>query len=114
MLPVAAAAKKHGLDVVDHDTNEALKRDAAEGRRLKAAATQAKVEAAVDHAIGKGKITPGRRKHGVSLLSADPGMESVLGSIPNETAVPLSEIGHASAESDTQNLTPDQNPTWFY
>jgi hypothetical protein len=35
---VAAAAKKHGLDVLDHDTHEALKRDAAEGRRIKAAA----------------------------------------------------------------------------
>ncbi|MCV7092475.1 hypothetical protein [Mycobacterium interjectum] len=32
---VAAAAKRHGLDVLDHDTHEALKLDAAEGRRLK-------------------------------------------------------------------------------
>ncbi len=67
MLPsaVAAAAKKHGLDVVDHDTHEALKRDAADGRRLKAAATHAKVETAVDDAIDKGKIAALRRKHWV-------------------------------------------------
>jgi hypothetical protein len=75
---------------------------------------KAKVEAAVDDAIEKGKITPGRRKHWVELLSCDPGIADVLASIPNETAVALSEIGHASAESDTQNLTPDQNPTCFY
>jgi hypothetical protein len=75
---------------------------------------KAKLEAAVDDAIEKGKITPGRCKHWVELLSCDPGIADVLASIPNETAVALSEIGHASAESDTQNLTPDQNPTWFY
>jgi hypothetical protein len=73
----------------------------------------AQQQATVDDAIDKGKITASRRKHWVELLSADHGMHDVLASIPNETAVPLSEIGHASAESDTQ-LTPDQNPTWFY
>jgi hypothetical protein len=110
---VAAAAKKHGLDVVDHDTHEALKRDAAEGRRLKAAAKQADVEAKVDAAVDRGAITASRRKHWISLLSADPGMETVLASIPNETAVPLSEIGYASAESDTQDIAAD-TVGWFY
>ena len=110
---IAAAAKKHGLELLDTGTHEALKRDAAEGRRLKAAAAQAGVEAKVDDAIDHGKIAASRRKHWVSLLSADPGMADVLASIPNETAVPLSEIGHASAESDTQ-LTPDGVPHWFY
>jgi hypothetical protein len=110
---VAAAAKRHGLELLDHDANDALKRDAAEGRRLVAAAAAAKVEAAVDDAIDKGKITPGRRKHWVSLLANDAGMVDVLASIPNETAVPLSEIGHSAAESDTQ-LTPDGVPQWFY
>jgi hypothetical protein len=37
----------------------------------------------------------------------------VLASIADGTAVPLSEIGHASAESDTQ-LIPDGVPHWFY
>jgi hypothetical protein len=49
----------------------------------------------------------------VQLLDADPGMYDVLASIPDQTAVPLSEIAHASAESDTQ-LTPDGVPHWFY
>lgn len=99
---IAAAAKKHGLELLDADSHEALKRDAAEGRRLKAAAAKAKVEARVDDAIDKGKIAASRRKHWVELLSADPGMGEVLASIPDETAVPLSEIGHANAESDVQ------------
>ncbi len=62
---VAAAARRHGLELVDHDTHEALKRDAAEGRKIAAAAARAKVEAAVDDAVNKGKITPARRKHWV-------------------------------------------------
>lgn len=37
-------------------------------------------------------------------------MHDVLASIPNETAVPISETG---PESDTQ-LTPDGVPHWFY
>lgn len=77
------------------------------------AAAQAKVEATVDAAIDNGKITPGRRKHWVSLIAADSGMADVLASIPDETAVPLSEIGHSAAESDTQ-LTPEGGPHWFY
>jgi hypothetical protein len=110
---VAAAAKRHGLDVIDTDTRQALERDSVELRRVRAAAAQAKVEAAVDDAIDKGKITPGRKKHWASLISADEKMADVLAAIPNETAVPMSEIGHASAESDTQ-LTPDGVPGWFY
>ena len=62
-----------------------------------------KVEATVDAAIDEGKITPGRRKHWVSLITADSRMADVLASIPDETAVPLSEIGHSAAESDTHS-----------
>ena len=110
---VAAAAKRHGLELLDADTKASLERDSAELRRVKAAAKQADIEAKVDAAVDRGAITPGRKKHWVQLLDADPGMHDVLASIPNETAVPLSEIGHAAAESDTQ-LTPDGVPHWFY
>lgn len=55
---VAVAAKRHGTEVIDTATAEALRRDAAEGRKIATAAARAKVEAAVD----KGKITPARRK----------------------------------------------------
>jgi hypothetical protein len=32
----------------------------------------------------------------VSLIAADPGMADVLVAVPDETAVPLKEIGHAT------------------
>jgi len=105
---IAAAAKRHGLEAVDAATMTALRADAAEGRRMVAAAAKAKVESAVDDAIRHGKITPGRRKHWVDLITADAGMADVLASVPNETAVPMSEAGHATETSDI-----DQMPGWF-
>jgi hypothetical protein len=107
---VAAAAKRHGLELVDHDTHEALKRDAAEGRRIAAAAAQAKVEAAVEDAISKGKITPARKRHWVNLIAADPVMADVLAAVPNETAVPLTEVGHSA--DNTADLA--EKAEWFY
>lgn len=107
---VAAAAKRSGLDVIDTDSLAALRRDATEGRQLKAAAVQQRVEASVDDAIGRGKITPARRKHWVTLIGADPGMADVLASVPNETAAPLTEIGHGvGSESDELAARAD----WF-
>ncbi len=97
---IAAAAKRAGFEVTDSDTYTRLVAEATEGRRLKAAAAKAKVEASVDDAISKGKITPARKKHWVILISADPGMGEVLASVPNETAVPLSEVGHGQTGGD--------------
>lgn len=68
-----------------------LRRDATDGRKIAAVAARTKVEAAVDDAVGKDKATPSRRKHLLSI-EADPGMADVL-AVPNETAVPVSEIG---------------------
>lgn len=108
---VAAAAKRHGMEVIDTDTATALRRDAAEGRRVAAAAARTRVEASVDDAVGKGKITPSRRKHWVELISADPGMADVLAAVPNETAVPLSAVGHA-ADVNAADLS--EPAAWFY
>jgi hypothetical protein len=108
---VAAAAKRHGLEVIDASSAEALRRDAAEGRRLVAAGAKAKVEASVDAAIDKGKITPGRKKHWVTLIENDPGMADVLAAVPDETAISLKEIGHAT------NVDAADRPDaaeWFY
>lgn len=97
---VAAAAKKQGLEVIDADTLTALRHDAAEGRQIKASAERQKVEDTVDAAINKGKITAGRRKHWVDLITADPGMADVLASVPDETAIALTEIGHGVGGDD--------------
>jgi len=80
-------------------------------RKIAAAAARTKVEAAVDDAVNKGKITPARRKHWVSLIEADPGMADVLAAVPNETAVPMTEVGH-SADAGTDDLA--EAGRWFY
>jgi hypothetical protein len=68
-----------------------------------------KVEASVDDAIAKGKIAPSRRGHWVTLIQADPGMAEVLTSVPNETAVPMTELGHSLETNDA-----DTGGEWFY
>ncbi|MDC8980503.1 phage protease [Mycobacterium marinum] len=107
---VIAAAKRQGLDVVDADALAALRAEAAEGRQIKAAAARQKIEDAVDAAINKGKITVARRKHWLNLIEADPGMAEVLASVPDETAVPLTEIGHGQADEATNGPT----DAWFH
>ena len=107
---IAAAAKKAGLEVIDIATADVLRADAAEGRRVAAAAAKAKVEAAVDDAVTNDKIAPARRKHWVSLIEADPGMGDVLAAVPSETAVPMSEVGHSADDTRDQARTAE----WFY
>lgn len=107
---VAASAKRLGLEVLDNDTIEALRRDAAEGRQIKAAAEAQRIAAAVGTAISKGKITVARREHWVKLITHDPAMADVLASVPDETAVPLTEIGHGVDSEGPQGADAD---AWF-
>lgn len=109
---VAAAAKRHGMELIDEATVATLRADAATGRQMAAAAAAAKVEATVDDAIAHGKITVPRRKHWVDLITADPAMADVLASVPNETAVPLTEAGH-SADKVAATGDPAESG-WFY
>ncbi|AFM16993.1 Mu-like prophage I protein [Mycolicibacterium chubuense NBB4] len=108
---VAAAAKRVGMELLDTDTAASLRAEAAEGRQIKAAAVCQKIEASVGDAIAKGKITPARRKHWIDLITADPGMADVLASVPNETAVPMTEIGHGM---DSDGAPGQPNDAWFY
>ena len=78
---------------------------------MAAAAKAQKIDAAVDDAIGKGKIAPSRRKHWVTLCTHDEGMIEVLAAVPNETAVPMTEIGHSTEPADRDG---DKQPAWFY
>jgi len=107
---IAAAAKSAGLEVLDTDTASALRADAAEGRQIKAAVARQRIEDTVTAAISKGKITPARKEHWVNLITADPAMAEVLNAVPDETAVPITEIGHGVDSGD-------QHPAgegWFY
>lgn len=105
---VAAIANRLGLDVVDTDSLAALRRDAEQGRRLTAQLARTKVENLVDDAIRRGKITVARRKHWVDLVGADPAMADVLNNIEDETAVPLTEVGHSIDPDEDTTAT-----TWF-
>lgn len=107
---VAAAAKRHGFDVIEAASLESLRREATEGRQLKAAVERQGIETAVDDAILKGKITAGRRKHWVTLLGADPGMAEVLAAVPDETAVALTEVGHGVDSEGGEQVGADE---WF-
>ncbi|TQR82818.1 hypothetical protein D8S82_30320 [Mycobacterium hodleri] len=109
---VAAAAKRNGMEVIDTATADALRRDAAEGRRVAASAAAAKVEAAVDSAIDTGRIMPSRKKHWVTLCSNDDEMLTHLASIAPGTAVPLDAIGHAADTGTTRDVA--DAAAWFY
>lgn len=108
---IAAAAKKAGLEVLDTGTAAVLRAEAAEGRQIKAAAARQKIEDTVDGAVAKGKITAGRRKHWIDLIAADPAMADVLASVPDETAVNFTEIGHSVG---TETPEPPAGGGWFY
>lgn len=108
---LVAAAAKAGLVLMDPARVAKLESDAAAGalaRATQVAEAHAKV---VDSAVAKGKITPPRRDHFLALMKADPeGTTALLDSIPAETAVPLTEVGHgteaqasASAEDEIRN-----------
>lgn len=107
---IAAAAARNGMEVIDKDTADALRRDAQEGRRIAAAAARAKVEAAVDEAIDTGRIIPSRKDHWLTLCTNDGAMIEHLASIAPGTAVPLAELGH-SADRAADLAEP---AGWFY
>jgi hypothetical protein len=95
--------------VVDADPIAMLRREATDGKQVKAAAQAQRIEANVDDAITKGKITPARRKHWVDLLAADPAMPDVLATLPDNT-MPVQPIGHGV---DIEGGTP-QGAQWFH
>lgn len=108
---LVAAAAKAGLVLMDPARVSKLESDAAAGalaRATQIAEAHAKV---VDAAVAKGKITAPRRDAFLALMKADPeGTTALLDSIPAETAVPLTEVGHgteaqasASAEDEIRN-----------
>jgi ATP-dependent protease ClpP protease subunit len=113
---LAAAAASAGLVLMDPEKVAKLQSDAALGALARAeqiAAAHAKV---VDDAIGKGKITPVRRDHFLTLMAADEqGTTELLAGIPPETAVPMTEIGHSldpQASADTNVLDDPKFKNW--
>jgi hypothetical protein len=46
--------------------------------------------------VDRGKITASRRAHWVTLIENDAHMAEVSAGIPDEIAVPLSDVGHSA------------------
>lgn len=100
---IAAAA---GLDPA---TVSQLRYDAEQGRVLAAAARKREVTDVVQAALSKGKITAARRSHWITMIEADPAMADTLASIPDQFAVPLTEIGHG-VDADREII---EQGEWF-
>lgn len=106
---VAAQAAKLGLAVVPPEKLEQMTADAALGKAAHEELTRRRHNAALDDAISKGKIAPAQRQHFASLLKLDEaGTTKVLAEIPNETAAPMRELGHAlEPEAKADEITND-------
>lgn len=106
---IAAAAKKHGLVVLDEGVVNGLRADAAAGREARdrqQAEDDAKV---VDTAISKGKITPARREHFLACMKVDrEGTTTLLEKTLQESAIPMTAIGHST--EPVENVT--ENPAY--
>lgn len=94
---IAAAAKKHGLTVLDSEVAQRLTADAAAGREARDRQQTEDDAKIVDTAIGKGKITPARRDHFLASMKADrEGTTTLLEKTLQESAIPLTELGHST------------------
>lgn len=103
---VAAAAKRHGLTVLDEGKYTELASDAASGREARAQQLREHRERVVDASIDKGKITPPRREHFLGLMEKDPeGTEAFLDGLPEQASVPLTPMGHSTEPQDTTAVT---------
>ncbi|QEA10772.1 capsid maturation protease [Mycobacterium phage Weirdo19] len=93
---LAAKAAALGLTVIDPGTVAEMQRNSSLGAKAHAAMETQRITAAVDAAIGLGKIPPARKEHFVALMRADEvGTTQLLAGIPAETAVPMTELGHS-------------------
>lgn len=103
---IAAAAKKHGLVLLDEDVVAGLRADAAAGREARDRQQAEDDARVVDTAISKGKITPARREHFLASMKADrEGTTNLLEKTLQESAIPLTAMGHSTepVESITDN-----------
>jgi ATP-dependent protease ClpP protease subunit len=109
-VPVAAVAPAtpqarvapEGTVIVDAEVFATMQEQARMGAEAHATLQAQAHATVVDAAIDKGKITPARRDHFLAMMKADPdGTTTLLNETLQEAAIPLTEMGHASAKSDT-------------
>lgn len=104
-VAAAAVLASAGRDALDQ-----LRADAEQGRVLASAMRKRDVEDKVSAAARRGAITPADKKHWTALIEADPTKADVLASLPDEFAVPLTEIGHGQGGED-DGIT--ETAPWF-
>lgn len=101
VTPTARVAPE-GTVVVDAEVWRNMQEQARMGAEAHATLQAQASAKVVDGAIDKGKITPARRDHFMALMKADPvGTTTLLNETLAEAAIPLTELGHAAAKSDT-------------
>ncbi|MFC7450543.1 phage protease [Rhodococcus daqingensis] len=97
----AAAASRlpDGVVVIERDVLASLETRASRGDAAAARQERDDLERIVDTALSQGKITPARRDHWLTLMSADrEGTTALLEGLPAELAVPLAEVGHGQGD----------------
>ncbi|MFY2788459.1 phage protease [Rhodococcus sp. MALMAid1271] len=91
-----SAAAKLGMSVHDDASLEAR---LARGDQAFETLQKRDRDAVVDTALSKGKIVPARREHYVGMMAMDPeGTKAFLEGLPDECAVPITEIGHGQGD----------------
>lgn len=104
---VAAAAKRLGMTVLDAATETGLRADASAGREALARIQRQEDSAVVSSAVSDGKIPPSREAHYLGLMERDrEGTTAWLASLPKESAVPLSELGHSTEPTEDITANP--------
>jgi hypothetical protein len=94
----SAARLPDGVVAIERDVLASLQSDAAQGRAAAERQEREDRERLVDAALRRGAITQARREHWLTSLRADPAMAATLQSLPDELAVPLTEVGHGKDE----------------
>lgn len=114
--PAAAAASapaSASVISIDREVLASLESRASRGDAAMARQEQEDRERIVDAALSVGKITPARRDHWLTLLSADrEGTTAILDGLPKELAVPLSEVGHGQGADVAASAPVSEDETY--
>lgn len=113
---IQSAAAKLGLTVVNKDQWDAVTQQATAGEQARAQQLADHRNSVVNEAVRRGKIAPAQKANFVALMEKDAaGTEKFLADLPDETAVPMSELGHSTepqAVTDTTVRNDDLYKEW--
>ena len=113
---IQSAAAKLGLTVVNKAQWDAVTQQATAGEQARAQQLADHRNSVVNEAVRRGKIAPAQKANFVALMEKDAaGTEKFLADLPDETAVPMSELGHSTepqAVTDTTVRNDDLYKEW--